>query len=135
MKKDIVSLTFPAKPLYISQIRGVINGFCDRHTIDNETRDCLALAVNEAFSNIIKHAYGEDGEMILEIWLSGKSIIAVAKDKGCGFDHRSMATLPLAPGEPIESGYGILLMKKMVDEVKFEECMGGGLSVTLVKRL
>ena len=99
------------------------------------SRDIFAieLAMGEALSNIIRHAY--DGEAGHEIHLAltidetkfGLTII----DSGRKFDPAIHP--PPKLDVPREGGYGIYLIKKVMDEVTYDTSTPKGTQLDLVK--
>lgn len=84
----------------------------------------VQLAVDEACSNIIEHAYGGEGKGEIEITcnLAPDGIEIVLKDEGKPFDPDSIKEIEI--GTPLEKlgsrGAGVFLMRKLMDEVRFE---------------
>lgn len=81
------------------------------------------MAVDEACTNVIEHAYGGDGKGNIEVTCHvspGKCVISIL-DTGRPFDPESVPkpdpTMPLDKIEP--GGVGLHLMRKLMDEVKF----------------
>ena len=60
--KPLLKLTFPAKAEALKPVRDALNGALDRLGADTAERDRLVLAVHEAACNVIRHAYGNQGE-------------------------------------------------------------------------
>jgi serine/threonine-protein kinase RsbW len=97
--------------------------------------DCSAflVAVGEICNNVIKHAYaGESGRPIaiaLSV-LPDRCIIDV-EDEGAPYDPRGYAPpdLDTVP----ESGMGLFLVRRSVDEVAFDTARPRGTRWTLVK--
>jgi serine/threonine-protein kinase RsbW len=77
----------------------------------------VELALTEACTNVLDHAAGtaEDYEVTVEINETKCEIRVI--DFGEGFAHAGFPSADLAPSA--ESGRGILLMKALVDNVKF----------------
>lgn len=92
-----------------------------------------ALAVNEVCANIHRHAYGgkRDGRIDLsaEADAAAGTLRLTVRDYGISFDVHAV---PLPPAEPQEGGYGVFLIRSLMDEVEFTN-MGIGTRVVLVK--
>ena len=110
---------------------------------DTEINDIISAA-NEAVTNVIKHAY-DPGEyqlfniIIKEIPFGVKIIV---KDKGIPFDpDRIIAYKPAriyksgTSFQVAENGYGIYMMKQLMDEVYFENLGCEGKETHLIKYL
>lgn len=91
---------------------------------DNLQVSRIELAVDEACSNIIDHAYaGQSGEIVIEV--SGErnhSLLIVIIDQGKPFDPDSVQAY--TPSESLDDtkvgGLGLHLMRQTMDEVRFE---------------
>lgn len=85
----------------------------------------IELAVDEACSNIIEHAYaGQKGGWItLKIAIEPNEWMQIVlEDQGKGFDPTKIA--PVAPTTSLDhvriGGMGVHMMRTIMDEVKFE---------------
>jgi serine/threonine-protein kinase RsbW len=118
-----VRLTIPAKPEYITLSRLALAGLTRVRPLADDTLADLKLALTEACSNSVRHAYG-DGEGHVEIsfeLLDDRLVVEVADDGG-GFEPA-----PAGPGngafeELSEGGLGIAIIRSIADEVE----IGGG---------
>ncbi len=98
----------------------------------------LELAVDEICTNSIQHGYGgEDGEIELTVERDGPSIRVVVRDWGGTFDPGQVPTpdLELPLEERLLGGLGLFLVRKLMDDVRFEFSRERGNSVTMVRRL
>ena len=99
---------------------------------EGETHD-LSVALSEVCSNAFRHSYGErtDGRIDLEAELENGRLSLTVRDYGVTFD------LPeddgSQPPELAEGGYGLFLIRRLTDDVKYTQ-MGVGTRVVLVKR-
>ncbi len=97
----------------------------------------VQLAVDEAASNIIEHAYGGEnrGDIECTCTVGKNEIEVVLKDQGKSFVPEEIPELRV--GVPLEDfgprGAGLVLMNKLMDEVRFEFLEGGNV-LTMVKR-
>ncbi len=88
-----VRLTIPAKPEYITLGRLALTGLSRLRPLDEETLADLKLALTEACSNSVRHAYA-DGEGIVEIVyeLHPDRLVIEVVDDGEGFDPAAERT-------------------------------------------
>ncbi len=100
----------------------------------------MQLAVDEAATNIIIHAYGDhdlDGSLIVQSVLSADEFTVHLHDQGVPFDPDYVPPPDLT--SPVEDrktgGLGIYLMRRLMDRVDFQFDVDGYNIVTLVKRL
>ena len=95
------------------------------------------LAADEAYSNIIMHAYGgEDrGDIQLTCQCEPGTLTIIFEDHGRPFDSGSIKAPDLSgPLEGLaEGGLGVHLMRQLMDEVKFDPGRDQN-RLTLVKR-
>ena len=131
-----VRLTIPAKPEYITLSRLALSGLSRVRPLADDTLADLKLALTEACSNSVRHAY-DDGEGHVDIQfvlLDDRLVIEVADD-GTGFEPHS--TDPVAPGgELSEGGLGIAIIRSIADEVEIADGPGGrGSRLRFVKLL
>ena len=97
--------------------------------------DCSAVlvAVGEICNNVIKHAYaGEAGRPItIALRPLEDRVVIDVEDEGAPYDPRGYTPPDLEAGP--ESGLGLFLVRKSVDEVAFDTARSRGTRWTLVK--
>jgi len=83
--------------------------------------DDVKLASQEAVINAIKHGnrFQEDLYVIVEIELSGESIIISVQDEGSGYDYNKVPDPTLDENISKGSGRGVFLIRKLMDKVHF----------------
>ena len=93
----------------------------------------LGVAFSEACSNVHRHAYGgrRDGRVEVRVVVEDEQVVVVLAHGGAPFDPTGYVPPDLR--RPSESGYGLYLIRALVDEVSFEDTGSGG-RVVLVKR-
>ncbi len=93
----------------------------------------LRVALAEALSNAMLYGNGADRSkhVRVELTITAKAIITRVTDEGPGFDYEDIPD-PTTPESLLKpDGRGIFLMRKLLDEVSFNE---RGNSVTLLLR-
>jgi serine/threonine-protein kinase RsbW len=106
--------------------------------LDDTAIYAVQLAVDEACTNIIEHAYGGEGLGSIQITtiITDDGLKVVLKDTGKPFNPdlipMPVTNLPLEEIQP--RGIGLYLMRKMMDDVKFEFSNHSGNTLTMVKR-
>ena len=117
-----VRLTIPAKPEYITLSRLALSGLSRVRPFADETLADLKLALTEACSNSVRHAYDDDkGHVSISFELRDDRVVIEVADNGTGFE-------PEAAGkngdetELSEGGLGIAIIRSIADEVE----IGGG---------
>lgn len=128
-----VRLTIPAKPEYITLCRLALTGLVNARALSEETLADLKLALTEACSNSVRHAYPGAGgrvEIVYEL-LPDRLVIEVA-DEGAGFDQQEAR----ASDEDLsEGGLGIAIIRAVADEVEIASPAAGGSRLRFVKLL
>lgn len=98
----------------------------------------LELAVDEALTNVIEHAYEgrDDARVELSVTHEGDSFTIVISHDGLGFDPASQPDVDLKQhiAERRVGGLGLFLMKKLMDEVEYTTDSTGRRTIRLVKR-
>jgi serine/threonine-protein kinase RsbW len=100
----------------------------------------IETAVDEAFSNIIDHAYGGENKGEIECSCgcdpACKNLTVVLHDHGKSFDPGSIPepNINSSLEDRRERGLGLYFMRKLMDEVRFEFSREHGNTLTLVKR-
>jgi len=100
----------------------------------------VEMAVDEACSNIIEHAYADRSGDIDLICTSSKpgAFEITIHDSGRSFNPDGVAAPPLDVPADVddlnEGGLGLYFMRKLMDEVRFEMVAGQGNTLTMTKR-
>ncbi len=83
------------------------------------------LAVNEAITNVIEHAYGGNAENYIHIKseLLNDRIIMNLYDWGISFDPETISP-PTLDGSK-ENGYGVYMISKAIDDVRYNRDESG----------
>jgi serine/threonine-protein kinase RsbW len=102
--------------------------------LSDETLHDLKLALTEACTNSVKHAY-EDGSGSVDIVyeLHSDRLAVEVGDAGTGFEQRAAAGNGVDELE--EGGLGIAIIRALTDEVEIAEREGGGSRLRFVKLL
>ena len=120
-----VRLTIPARPEYITLCRLALTGIARVRDLSEEVLADLKLALTEAASNSVRHAYsGGDDIGVVEIsyeLLPDRLVIEVIDD-GEGFDPQDAEG---RPEELAEGGLGIAIIRAIADDVEIGRQPGG----------
>jgi serine/threonine-protein kinase RsbW len=130
-----VRLTIPAKPEYITLSRLALAGLSRVRRFGDDTLADLKLALTEACSNSVRHAYGGgEGHVDISFELREDRLIVEVADDGTGFAPDELATN--GGGELSEGGLGIAIIRSIADEVEIGDGPGGrGSRLRFVKLL
>ena len=112
----VVRLTIPARPEYISLSRLALSGLSRVRPLPEDTLADLKLALTEACSNSVRHAYaGGEGHVQISFELREDRLVVEVEDDGTGFEHDGSGR-ELDPDELTEGGLGIAIIKAIADE-------------------
>ena len=132
----VVRLTFPARAEYITLCRLALTGISRLHPFSDEVLADLKLALTEAASNSVRHAYAGDGTGVVHVVyeLHPDRLEIEVMDEGAGFES--------APGrgddaEPLsEGGLGIAIIRAIADDVQIgRQPNGKGSRLRFIKTL
>ncbi|MDA0166314.1 ATP-binding protein [Solirubrobacter ginsenosidimutans] len=119
-----VKLTLPARPENVSVIRHVLGAFAEALRLDDELVEDLRLAVTEACTNVVRHAYPADqaGPVEISIQPLEEHVSVIVSDHGRGIGTSSDTTGP---------GLGLPLIAAIADAVDLQSVPGGGSRVAM----
>lgn len=85
----------------------------------------LRLAMVEAYSNVVRHAHKGQPHLsvLMRLELKERHIALEIWDHGIGFDFSNYS--PPNPEAKQESGYGWLIMNRLMDSVEYQLDMNG----------
>lgn len=133
------NIRFPSKTANLEMIRDFVNKLAQKGGFDEEVSDQIALAVDEACTNVIKHAHKYDARRMIDVTVNmdKEKIEIIISDKGKGFDPSGLPKPDLKRyiHEAKMGGLGIHLMRTLMDEVKYNFNPGTRNQVALVKYL
>jgi len=116
---ELIKLDIPAKAEYVVLGRLALAGILrDRGYTADAVAD-LKLALTEACSNCIRHAYdGNSGQVHLRFTVRDDRVVLEVRDDGSGFS---------------EDGMGISIIRSVVDEFHLDRPAEGGTTLVLTK--
>jgi serine/threonine-protein kinase RsbW len=130
-----IRLTIPARAEFITLGRLALTGLSRLRELPEETVADLKLALTEACSNSVRHAYPGGGghvEIVYEL-LPDRLAIEISDD-GEGFEPHEAE--PSEPEELTEGGLGIAIIRSIADELDIGAGTGGrGSRLRFVKLL
>jgi serine/threonine-protein kinase RsbW len=133
---ELVRLEIPARPVYVGVARSVVVAVASGlEGLDIDRLEDLRLAVSEACTNAIEAQQGIDQRVVLRCLASGTSLEVSIEDNGPGFepepsDGRHTPGQTDAAQMQTERGWGLQLIRALVDDVTFEPS-GPGTAVRL----
>ena len=130
-----VRLTIPAKPEYITLGRLALTALAGVRPVPDETLYDLKLALTEACTNSVRHAYehGREGSVEIVYELQPDRLVIEVGDEGAGFQPLENAN---GHGQELEEGgLGIEIIRALADEVEIAPRDEGGSRLRFVKFL
>ena len=120
-----VRLTIPAKAEYITLVRLALSGLSQLRPLSEEMLGDLKLAVTEACSNSVRHAYrdGREGAVQVVYELHKDRLVVEVSDDGEGFTVADEAAA--GAGALTEGGLGIAIIRELADELELGPGAGG----------
>lgn len=118
--------SYPADPSQVASIRRAVSDVASRCDVGMDTQNRIALAVSEAATNAVLHAYrvsGTPGEIrVTATPVRGSFLDVVIADRGVGMSERLDS-----PG----MGVGLAVMAHEADRLEVREGVDGGTEVFL----
>jgi anti-sigma regulatory factor (Ser/Thr protein kinase) len=85
-----LELTLPARPENVAVARHAIGGFADVLDVPDQTLADVKLAVTEACTNVVVHAYPDgEGPLGVSAWVHDDRLTVVVHDEGRGMLPRA----------------------------------------------
>ena len=132
---DFAELIIPAHPRYLNAARLVTGSAGALSGLGIEEVEDMKVAVSEAVTNVMDHAYGTEapGRVVVRYRPASGELTVEVEDTGAGFDPGKLPSgAPPQPGP--DGGLGLYLVRELADNVKVESAPGSGTKVTITKR-
>ena len=123
-----VSLKIPSKAEYVLLARLVVSQVGELADFGYQDVYDLKLAITEAATNVIRHAAVDSFE--IEYRVMPGAVEITVRDAGEGFEAEDFT------GDPgVEGGFGLAVIRSLVDEVMLESTAGGGTRLRMTRRV
>ena len=121
-----VRLTMPARPEGVAVVRQALAGMADALDFDEAVLADMKMAVSEACTNVVVHAY-QEGEGTLEVEMSADEagLTIRVRDHGSGIQPKPTRT------EPPALGLGLPLIAALSDAFELRGTAGQGTEVRM----
>jgi serine/threonine-protein kinase RsbW len=132
---ETVELRMDARPENLVLARLALGGVAARTPLGDDVVADLKLAVTEACTNAIEHAYAGDpgsNEVVVRFALDVDVLAVEVQDWGTGFDTE--AEPPREDELRDHAGVGLMLIRSLTDELTIESG-GAGSTISFSKRL
>jgi len=113
------TITFCCQPDAFSRIRHEVEEFLQTAGLDDRERALLVLAIDEACTNVFRHAYGQrEGRRARILLEAGKKTIRIClRDYGKPCDPAAIRGRALKDYRP--GGLGVHLIRQVFDEAEW----------------
>ncbi|MCZ6788121.1 MAG: ATP-binding protein [Planctomycetota bacterium] len=134
-ERQWMRLSVTSHPEYLEPLRNVVRETTVLSGLPTEKGEQVVLAVVEGWTNVIRHCYENcyNKPIDLEIEIDDENLTFRISDYGTFVEPHTMRGRDLEDVKP--GGLGLHLMKKVMDEVRYEKNASGGTRLTLVKKL
>jgi anti-sigma regulatory factor (Ser/Thr protein kinase) len=117
-QRSDIRLTLPARPENVSVVRHVLGALGDALALPTEVVEDMRLAVTEACTNVVRHAYaGGDGSIEVVVRPEGDALRVTVADAG-----RGIGPSPDTAGP----GLGLPLIAALTDSLEIERAGATG---------
>ena len=121
-----VLLTMPARPEGVGVVRQALAGMADALDFEASVLADMKMAVTEACTNVVVHAYDADSGMLeVEMRAADDGLTIVVRDHGSGIQPRP------ARSEPPALGLGLPLIAALSDAFELRGSAGRGTEVRM----
>lgn len=126
---------------YLAGARELVSGVARRMGFSHDSSSHLALAVDEALCNVIRHGYRQQPNkpIWVKIWpleddgIHGPGVRIVIEDEAEQVDPDKIQGRDLDDIRP--GGLGVHIIRQVVDQAEYAPRSGLGMCLTLVKRV
>lgn len=130
---DNIKLTLPTKPEYVSLARLTIASVANNMGFSIGDVEDLKVAVSEACTNALTHSKDPDTFYELSYMIENEKLVFTVTDRGVGFEPDEVAP-PDLNGKQL-GGFGLFIIKSLMDRVEIVSERGSGTSITMIKNL
>ena len=124
---EFIEMKVPAKPEYVGVIRLAVSGIANRIGYSYDDIEDIKIAVAEACTNVVNHAYDEketEPLIMISCGVYSDRIELMVADKGgsVNVDSFKKGKGPISSNQPIEElkegGLGLFLIETLMDKVE-----------------
>ena len=129
-------VTVRSDPKLLASVRSLVRSWVESWDVGDKTTDRVVLAIDEACTNAIRHAYEgrRDGSVELSLHAGPEYLEFQVSDTGVPCPPECTTRRPLQPAADDDlkpGGLGIQLIHEVFDEVDFCPGESGGNCVTM----
>lgn len=133
IKKETITIELPADPQFVSLARLTVASLGNIVGFSIDDVEDLKVVVSEACTNALRHgSTGDEGYRVAYTLEPAKLTIQVT-DSGEGYEPETVGE-PSFDGDRA-GGFGLFIIKSLMDEVEIVSNKESGTSITMVKQL
>lgn len=136
--RQIHTLSVEASTEHLAEVRDFVASHAENIGLNQKMISEIRLAVDEAYTNIIKHAYGNNSAetVNIEIGSDDDQLWITLIDSGKSFDPESYREPDLMKRikEKKRGGMGVYLIRKVMDQVHYNR-KGESNEIRMVKNI
>jgi len=113
---------------YLGELRNFVTKTGKKHGFSDSVVNAFKLSIDEAATNIIKHAYRDkEGPITMRVVVKKNSMTVILIDQGKFFDPGRVQNPDLNRYVDIgkKGGLGIFIMRKLIDEIEYRHTEEG----------
>ena len=134
-----VKLAIYSTPDHLCVVRAATEQLCRKLGFDDRGITQVVLSVDEALTNVIRHAYGGSEDRPIEVELAATDDAPAGglcvRIRDFGRFIGPGAVKRQEPSEHRPGGLGVYIMHECMDRVEYRRAEGGGTLLTMAKRL
>ncbi|MCP3676199.1 MAG: ATP-binding protein [Deltaproteobacteria bacterium] len=133
-----VFLNVSSNSRYLCLVRDVTKRITGCMGFSEEESARTVLALDEACCNVIKYSYGENssGKVEITFKILEKALEITIRDYGQYGKDFDIDTLQCIEAKKVEpGGYGVGIMKCVMDRIEYTPCSDGRNTLTMLKRI
>lgn len=123
MPKSVYRLSIPSSTRYLSEVRQFVEGHAREACLQDDAVEQFKIAVDEACTNIIKHAYrGDDKKRIdLAVIVDEDRFTVRIRDEGHAFQPQRYSEPDIFKYAETRraGGFGVHIMRRLMDKVEY----------------
>ncbi|MBM4107535.1 MAG: ATP-binding protein [Phycisphaerae bacterium] len=134
-----VRIELQSNPLYLCGVRDMVSSVARRLGLGEPAAAQIALALDEALCNVIRHGYDrrKDQPIVVELTPIGpaeraEGLRVVIEDRGRQVEPEAIKGRDLADIRP--GGLGVHIIREVMDSVVYERLPEVGMRLTMEKR-
>ena len=133
LQGETVHISLPSLPQFVSLARLTVASVGNIVGFSIDVVEDLKVAVSEACTNALRHGCSSEQCYDLYYQLDQDKLTIRVEDSGEGYEPESISE-PELPGNQA-GGFGLFIIKSLMDEVEIVSNKGMGTSITMVKYL